>query len=1092
MSATESAKQKRAGHTEAHPAKRRAPARCVVVGIGGSAGGLYAFSQLLERLPLDTGMAFVIVSHLDPAHPSLLTQLLASKSAMAVTEATDNVRLQANHVYVQPPGADITVADGHLKLAARTSKNIPHLPIDAFLQSLAAEQGQRAVGVILSGAASDGAVGLTAIKSAGGVTFAQDPASAEYPSMPSKAIATGVVDFILPPREIAAELASMAGHAYLASSGETAAIAPGQPVESEALGQIFALLRNAVGVDFSAYKLPTIRRRVARRMLLRRLDDLGAYVSYLREQPDEVEALFQDILIMVTEFFRDREAFEILRTQVIPDMLRGAAEGSTVRLWVPGCASGEEAYSLAITMLDAMAEQGISRPLKIFATDISDRDLEKARRGLYPESAVSALSAEILERYFVRSEGSYQISKTVRDLCVFARHDLTRDPPLPRLDLVSCRNVLMYMNAALQRRVVSLLHYALLPGGCLVLGRAESLGSLGELFGPIDRKHKVFVKKAGPSPALARLGFALLGGDEHAVSQLEPPGETVGARDAADRALLADFVPPGVTVDAGLEIIGFRGDTAPFLCNPPGRPTRKLLDMVSADLRDELRTALEDAKVVGSKVVRRLRIGDDASVREVDLHVVPFESKAGETDFVVLFEDISPRVAGEAKPDHPARRPSGAGESEKLRRELKATRERLEALVQEQEAANEELRAANEEILSSSEEMQSVNEELETSSEELQSTNEELESRNAELWQLSDDLNNVLVSVGLPIIMVGRDLRIRRFTPEAEHLFGVTVGDVGRPVAELAERTGIADLRLLAHEAIDGVTPLERTVRDDAGRWYAAQVRPYATADRRIDGAVLTLIDIDALTRRYKVQLRIATTLQESFIHPLPAIDGLELAAFSAPANRPELIGGDFHDIFRLPDGLVVALVGDVTGKGVKAAGLTGTVRSAVRTSALVSAAPEFILSHVNRLLRGDEGYSLLVTACVAVLDPRSGRGSLASAGHPPAVRLGEGGCALLEPRYGTPLGAFDYPYKPLAFSLDVGEALVFYTDGVTEARRAGELFGERRLLQTLREVPDRHPQVLVEHLHRAVISYAGELKDDVQILALRRVAGRR
>jgi two-component system, chemotaxis family, CheB/CheR fusion protein len=1064
-----------------------------VVGIGGSAGSLHAFSELLAHLPSDTGMAFVIVSHLDPGHPSLLTHLLAGKSSMPVTEAADNVRVAANHVYVQPPGADLTMAAGSLRLVSRSGKNQPHLPIDAFLQSLAAEQGQRSAAVILSGAASDGALGLTAVKAAGGLTFAQDPLSAEYPSMPTKAIATGVVDFVMPPAAIAAELASMAGHAYLAGSRRISAATAGEPVEGEALGQIFALLRKALGVDFSAYKLPTIRRRVARRMLLHRIDDLSDYVRHLQGHPAELAALYHDILIMVTEFFRDPETFQILREQILPDMVRGKAEGATVRLWVPGCASGEEAYSLAITVLDVLAQQGIERSLKVFATDISERDLEKARRGLYPESITGVVDAETLHRYFVHRDAGYQISKTVRDQCVFARHDLTRDPPFPRIDLVSCRNVLIYMRPPLQRRVVSRLHYALLPGAYLLLGRSESPGHLGDFFDVADKKHKLFSKKAGPSPGVSGFGFEPALSPELSEGPSGLLSEHAATQEEGDRVLLADFVPPGVTVNGRLEVVRYRGNTAAYLSNPPGRPTRSLLDMVSPVLRGDIRSAVEEAMFSRGRVARRgLRLGDGSNARAVDVHVVPFESKAGGVNCIVLFQDVplSPLGDGLEPRDEVAR--SEPGETERLRRELAATSQRLEGLLGEQEAASEELRAAHEEMLSSSEEMQSVNEELETSSEELRSTNEELESRNADLSQLSDDLNNLLVSVSLPIVMVGRDLRVRRYTPEAERLFRLSPGDLGRHVADLAARTGITKVEALISEAIDGLTTLERTVRDAAGRYYAAQVRPYTTADHRIDGAVLTLIDVDALTRSYKVEHRISQTLQRGFVHSLPVVDGLELAAYSVAANRPELVGGDFCDVFRLPEGPVVVLVGDVAGKGIAAASHAETVRSAVRTCALIDISPQFILSQVNKLLCADSAYGLLVTACVAVIDPSTGEGHLSSAGHPPPVYLGDGKCGLLEPAYGTPLGALDSPYEPLAFTLGTGDALVLYTDGVTEARRDGEQFGEGRLLTTLGETLNRHPQELVDELRTAVLAHSGELKDDMQLLAVCRTAGAR
>jgi chemotaxis methyl-accepting protein methylase/PAS domain-containing protein len=918
----------------------------VVVGIGGSAGGLHAFSTLLEHLAPDTGMAFVIVSHLDPGHPSLLTQLLASKTQMAVAEATDKVRIAPNRVYVTPPGTQITIDAGRLRLSPRAAGEQRHLPIDAFLESLAAAQGQRAIGVILSGAASDGARGLIAIKSAGGLAFAQEPASAEYPSMPARAIATGVVDFVLVPEKIAVELAAVAAHSYLGAPRPRAPLAASAAQEAGALGEIFELLRAALGVDFSAYKLSTIRRRVARRMALHHLTDVDAYVGYLRGHPAELQDLYHDILIMVTEFFRDPETFDVLRKRVIPAILSGKPEGAAVRVWVAGCASGEEAYSLAFTLLDVMAERGISRPLKIFATDISERDLERARRGLYPESIADTVSPKLLQRYFVEVEGGYQVGKMVREACVFARHDLTRDPPFARLDLLSCRNVLIYMGAALQRRVVPLLHYGLLPGGYLMLGRAESLGSRGALFEAVDAKHRIFTKKPGPSPQMAPFASAppmlegRLGGQaELSEGQAAVTGQGTDIAGQAERAVLADFVPPGVTVDSALKIVRFSGETAPF----------------------------------------------------------------------------------------------------------------------------------------------------ETSSEELQSTNEELQIRNSELWQANDDLGNLLTSITFPIIMVGRDLRVRHFTPGAERLLKVTKGDVGRPIGELALHADLPDLKELLREVIDTVTPIERDVRDAEGRFYSAQVRPYETADHRIDGAILTLIDIDEITRRFEAQLRIAVTLQENFVHALPEVAGLEFAAHSAPAHRLELVGGDFHDVFELTDGLVLATIGDVAGKGVAAAGLAETVRAAARALALVSPAPEWILTQLNRVLLREAEHSQLVTALLVTLDSATGELSMASAGHPAPVRLGEGHCAMIDPLYGPPLGAFETDYQVRSLGLAPGEALVLYTDGATEARRDGELFGEQRLIDTVCSATDNSPSALVARLHDAVTSFAGELQDDLQILALRR-----
>ena len=1074
---------------------------CLVVGIGASAGGLRAVSRLLERLPADTGMAYVLVEHLDPLRPSHLADLLSNKSAMAVAEATDGVHVEPDHVYIIPPGKDMTVAGGQLRLTTRTDAAGRHLPIDSFMHSLAADLRERCIGVILSGSASDGRLGLTAIKSGGGLTFAQDPASAEFPSMPASAIAAGVVDFVLPPEEIAAELVRIATHPYLAdcigAPDETAPAVAVPAFEGGALEEIFSLLRVAFGVDFSGYKMTTVRRRIARRMLLRRSADLEEYVGALRQDPEEVEALYHDILIMVTEFFREPGAFAVLREEVFPSILQAADGDTPVRLWVPGCATGEEAYSLAITLLDVMSQMSVTRPVKLLATDINERDLQVARRGLYAESIASAVAPELLQRFFVRSAGGYQINKRVRGLCVFARHDVTRDPPFANLDLVSCRNLLIYLTADLQRRVIPVLHYALKPGGYLVLGRSESVGRLSGLFDVIDGKQKIFAKKLGSAGAG---GFGMPAGWLHAetrtpaAASAEPPftvrGGNVRLREEADKVVLAAFGPAGVTVDSQLAVVDVRGRTDPYLRIRPGAPSLNLLDMVHDDLAGKLRSALAEAERTGEKVVvRAANVGGAGDPRSVDLHVLPFSESPGGMHYVILFDELPPAAGARAarKPAKAGRGPAEDTELDLLREELDTTRERLEALISDKEAANEELRAASEENLAAAEEMQSVNEELETSQEELRSTNEELNARNSELSELSDDLGNLLTSINFPIIMVGRDLRIRRFTPVAERVCRMITGDVGRPITDLQLRIDVPDLRALLTQVIETMVMSERAVQDDQGHWYSMQVRPYRSGDNRVDGAVITLFDIDEITHRYEAQRHIALTLQRNFIHRLPEIDGLELDSFSAPANRPELVGGDFHDAFQLADGRVVLLIGDVMGKGFTAAGLTETVRASVRALALVSFSPERILGKVNRVLVHEGAHRQLVTVLLLVLDPKTGQGRLASAGHPPAVHVSESGCAFIEPRYGPPLGAFELPYKATGFTIAPGDALVLYTDGVTEARRHGELFGEERLCETLRKLGPQHPHQLVQGLQNAAISFAGELRDDMQILAARR-----
>ena len=1073
---------------EATPAlESRAP---VIVGIGASAGGLEAFSRLLQALPVDTGMAFVLVQHLDPQHFSLLGQLLAGRTAMPVHEASDGAEVIADNVYVAPPAQDLVLEQGRLRLRPRDPAAQPHLPIDGLLRSLAEDSGERALGVVLSGAASDGTRGLAAIKAAGGVTFAQDPSSTQYPGMPMSAIDARVVDFVLPPEEIARELARLGGETPFGAS--PAQRLPEGDGEAAALAEVFALLRDAFRVDFSAYKLPTIRRRVARRMVVRRSADLSAYVALLRDDPAEVDALYRDILIMVTEFFREPETFALLRERVLPEIVRARGDGSELRFWVPGCASGEEVYSLAITLLEVMDAQGVELPVKVFATDISEPDLASARRGLYPPAVTAPIAPELLRKYFSRSDGGHRISKSVRGLCVFARHDVTSDPPFPNLDLVSCRNLLIYLGSGLQRWVIPSLHYALRSDGYLVLGRSESIAGFSELFEVVDAKHKVFRKVSSPTAAaLFRLRAAPREQAPFSAAlpraeRLPPAAPALVATQDADQAVLAGFAPVGVTIDAQRTIVEFRGDTGPYLKIQAGRATLNLLDLVRSELRGKVRAVVAEAERTGARTVfRSVALGRGKARRTIDLHAIPFATKAGEAHFVVLFDETSKTIGEARKPSSQSVRTVRRSEADELRDELNETRERLEAVIQDQEAANEELRAANEELLSGGEEMQSVNEELETTQEELQSTNQELRARNLELGQIGDDLSNLLTSVSFPIVMVGPDLRIRRFTPAAERLFKVIPGDVGRLVTDLRLRIDLPDLAQVLRQVIETTALTERDIQDDDGRWYAMQARPYKTTDGRVDGAVVTLFDIDEMKRLLMSRSDLANTLQDHYLHALQEIPGLKLAVATETAHDRERVGGDFHDVIPLPDGKVVALVGDVAGKGIEAAGLADTVRIAARATALISPSPDDILRNVGRLVAdlADD----FVTMVVVTLDTVSGEATVASAGHPPPLYLSGARCELLEPRFGLPLASLDSDYPPLRFPMSRGEALVLYTDGLTEARRNGELFGDERLLELFRGDAQRDPETLVRRARDAALEFAGELTDDLQILALRR-----
>ena len=826
-----------------------------IVGVGASAGGFEAFRELLKTLPSDTGLALVLVQHLDPGHESLLAKLLSKATTMPVAEVEEGMTVEPNHVYVIPPNKTMGIANGTLHLMARGEPMAKHLPIDYFLTSLAADRGNRAIGVILSGTASDGTMGLKAIKSEGGITFAQDIKSAKYDGMPRSAIAAGCVDFVLPPEGIASELVRIGRHPYLA-------IEP--PAEAEELvddrddelRKIFVVLQRATGVDFTYYKCSTIKRRIARRMVLHKLESLKQYLQFLHDDPAEPAALCEDILIHVTGFFREPEAFQALAERIFPKILDTKPPGESIRVWVPGCSTGEEAYSIAMVLLECLGDRVSSTPIQIFGTDISAVSIEKARAGVYSESSLGEVSQGRLRRFFAKVEGGFQIAKSLREMCVFARQDLAQDPPFSRLDLISCRNVLIYMGPVLQKKVMGIFHYALRPTGFLMLGKSESIGGFADLFTVVDREHKICSKRPGEPSRVFDLSVAA--GYERAAGRPETQSR-FDVQKEADRIVLSQYAPAGLVVNENLHILHFRGQCSPYLSPPPGQASLGLLRMVRPEFAVELRTALHHAKKQEIAVRREgIRVQRDGHLRDVCLEVVPIKSDLGERFFLVLFQETPVRVpAGpETGGKAPATGKRQLREDARLRQDLQATKESLQSMIQEQEAINEELKSANEEALSSNEELQSTNEELETAKEELQSTNEELVTvneqlgnRNFELALLNDDLTNLISSVDIPILMLSGDWRIRRFTPQAEKLLNLLPADVGRPIVNLRPNIDVPDLAALVTEVVDTMSMHEREVQGLGGCWYSMRIRPYRTMDNKIDGAVMTFIDIDAAKR---------------------------------------------------------------------------------------------------------------------------------------------------------------------------------------------------------------------------------------------------
>jgi len=853
-----------------------------IVGVGASAGGLEAFTQLLEHLPADTGMAFVFIQHLAPQHPSMLASLLSRTTAMPVTEVQQGTPVQPNHVYIIPPNTLMRIAGDVLELKPRPEERGAPRPIDYFFRSLAVDRKTISIGVVLSGADSDGALGLQAIRADGGIAIVQSESSAKHPDMPRNAIAAGTVDLILSPEEIAGELARIGRH--LSLSGREPAIVPQKNGEDESqLNRIFALLQAATRVDFRGYRRATIRRRITRRIIQRRHEGLEAYISDLESNRTELLALCEDLLINVTSFFRDPEVFLALEKEILPRLLHERSSDLPLRVWVPGCSTGEEVYSLAMCLIEANAMRPAPVQIQIFGTDLSELAIVTARTALYAENQVTNVSPERLARFFTRVENGFQVLKSVREMCVFARQNLLVDPPFSRLDLISCRNVLIYLESALQRQVAATFHYALQPNGYLMLGLSESLSSVPGLFSLVDKPHKFFTRKTARVPVeLISRGFA---GEQQ--PSLPLPAPSIGREKSfeaeldkeAGRIVLSEYGPAWVIVNESSEILQSHGDTSPYLRLAPGRATLALPKMAGESIRGELRKLLAKAKseaVPAQSTI--LQESGDGEIRTVRLEVrrITAPTSDGQCFLVLFFSRAKERLAEprEQSGSTISRRKSKAGsaELERLRQELSLTEQRLQSIIDERDAANEDLTSANEEIQSSNEELQSINEELETSKEELQSSNEELNTVNEELrnrvqelGKLSDDLANLLKSAAMPMLMIDNELRIRRLTTSAERLFGFQPGDIGRPIMDIQTRLSMDDLEPRIRRVIETLNPEETELQDRQGFWHVLHVRPYRTGDNRIEGAVLVLVDIDQ-TRRAQIAADSARKFAESVV----------------------------------------------------------------------------------------------------------------------------------------------------------------------------------------------------------------------------------
>ena len=864
-----STKKKRSPQKKQSAAQRRSgngttpSATFPIVAIGASAGGFEAFSNLLRALPPESGLALIFIPHLDPTHESAMVELLSRTTALPVHQAKEGMRVACNAVYVLPPNSDMTIADGVLHLVKREAGRGHHMPIDTFFRSLAADQTSNAIGVILSGTANDGTVGLSAIKDGGGITFAQDLQTAKYDGMPNSAVAAGVVDYVLPPDQIAQELLRIQKRP-----------APQQPSsvafdgKDRLLKEIFRLLKTFSKVDFVDYKAATIRRRILRRMNITQVSELADYVKLLHRNPQEIEALYRDVLINVTSFFRNPEVFESLREVVYPKVLADRSPSDPVRVWVPGCSTGEETYSHAISLVEMLSELRLEVPIQIFGTDLSDQAIQRARAGIYKESISNEVSEVRLRRFFHKVPDGYQISKSIRDMCVFARQNVFSDPPFSRMDLISCRNVLIYLSPVLQKKVIPIFHYALKEHGFLLVGNTEGLlGSGAEIFDLVDRRSKIYEKKSVPSPVTFGLTLsqhtpielAQLKSDR-AAKEEEVARTPSDVQREADRLLLTKYVPSAVVVNDDLEIVQSRGRTVRYLELPTGRASLNLLKMARPGLLYELRGLIEKARKNSIPVSKEEVVLEDGDHRAaLRLEVIPFRTPArDQRHFLVLFEEkdgSQPVVEPPPKPQTPEQiADSKDVQVAQLKQELASTKEYLQSIIEAQEATNEELQSANEEIQSGNEELQSTNEELQTSKEELESANEELNTvneeiqhRNQQLAQLSNDLINLLHSATIPMVMLGEDLHIRRFTPEAERVFGFSSHDVGKALTHLHLNLDLPQLERWMLDVMRDIAMRSEQVKARDGKAYRLRITPYRTLENKIDGVVLTLLDISEL-----------------------------------------------------------------------------------------------------------------------------------------------------------------------------------------------------------------------------------------------------
>jgi two-component system CheB/CheR fusion protein len=845
------------------------PASFPIVGIGASAGGLEALETLFDNMSSALGIAIVIIQHLSPKHKSIMASLLRKHTSMTVLGIEDGMKIKPGCVYLNPPDKNVAIINRQLYLTEPLQTHGINLPIDSFFRSLSEDLGEKAICIILSGTATDGTLGMKAVKGEGGMVMVQDPNSAKYGGMPNSAIATGLVDFILTPEKIPGELIKYLQHPYI---DRPERIETAEQQFKNYVQKMLGLIRTRTGHDFSKYKQTTICRRIERRMALHQLNSLETYRAYLEKTPTEVDILFKDLLIGVTNFFRDNQAFEILNKNVIPQLINNQGNDAPLRIWVAGCATGEEAYSLAILFAEALSEHKKQLSIQIFASDIDIEAIEFARAATYPASIAADVSLERLDRFFLKENDAYRVRNQIRDMIVFAPQNIIKDPPFSRLNLVCCRNLMIYMEPVLQKKLLPLFHYTLVPNGFLFLGTSESIGEFSHLFSMVDAKWKIFKRKPYIDDSVANYPrtpfYDILPQPADADEKRVPTVADI--HNLAEKMVLENYAPPCVLINDRFEILHFIGRTDRYLSMPSGKASFNILKMAREGLRYKLNIALHQALKQKKTITNKgLELKHNDRLRTVDLVVQPMtESTLSQAFMLVIFDDKTSHQS--AQKNIETDKDTADPYLLRLERELLSTREYLQSTNEELETSNEELKSTNEELQSVNEELQSTNEELETSKEELQSTNEELVTVNAELLkkvdelsEVNNDINNLLASTEIGTIFLDINLCIRRFTPAVIKIFNLINTDIGRPIIDITTQIQRNDIYDRAKEVLHTLVRQELEVQDKNGVWYSMRITPYRTLENVIDGVVFNFVDVSRL-KEIKHLNRLAAVVRDS------------------------------------------------------------------------------------------------------------------------------------------------------------------------------------------------------------------------------------